>query len=188
MLATVILSLFLSAVPASGDAPLVEWQELVVPGVCTLRVAVPQGWNAVLGSPAPGAVHVRLAPEDGPRAEVLITGLARTSDGALESNGDIKRATREMGEQMLAEAVEKKVVLERLDGRAGSGFFYSLTDQRGSLPEGAYRCMTQGIMAVGPLRLAVTVHAGEADSAAKAAAFDLLRTAECTPEPPASHE
>jgi hypothetical protein len=179
MLATVVLSLCLSAGAAHGEAPLVEWQELVVPGVCTLRVAVPQGWSAVLRSPAPGAVHVRLAPESGPRAEVLITGLARSSDGALKSTRDIKRATREMGEQMLADAVEKKVELERLDGRAGSGFFYSLTDKRASLPEGAYRRMTQGIMAVGPLRLAVTVHADEADSAAKAAAFDLLRTAEC---------
>jgi hypothetical protein len=179
--AVLLLSVLAAADPA--QTPLVEWRELAVPGVCMLRIAVPQGWEAEFRSPAPGAVNLRLAPQGGSRGEILITGLAPRGDASLRSTGDIKRAARRMGEEMLGDSVEKRVELERLNGADGSGFFYSLTDKRSPLPEGHFRHMTQGIMAVGPLRLAVTVLAESADSAAKAAAFELMRTAECSPPP-----
>jgi hypothetical protein len=181
----VVMSLLLvMAAPVAGQTPLVEWQELAIPDVCTLRIAVPQGWSAELRSPLEGAVHVRITPSGAPAAEVLITGLAAGPDGALKGTGDIKRAAREMGEELLSGSVEGKLVLERVDGVEGAGFFYSLTDKRPSLPEGGFRHMTQGIMAVGPLRLAVTVLAESPASPAKAMAFDLLRTAQCEAAPP----
>jgi len=184
MLTMAVLSLAVVGGAAAAETPLVEWQELVVPGVCTLRVAVPQGWDAVLRSPLEGAVNVRLSPADGSHAEVLITGLVPKGDGSLASAGDLKRTARAMGEQMLSGAVEKRLELERVEGTDGSGFFYSLTDRRTPLPEGEYRHLVQGIMAVGPLRFAVTVLADGPDSAAKATALELMRTAECTaPEP-----
>ncbi len=184
MLTAAMLSLAVLGGAPSAEKPLVEWQELVVPGVCTLRIAVPQGWNAVLRTPLEGTVHIRLSPADGSHAEVLITGLVPKGDGSLASAGDLKRTARAMGEQMLAGAVEKKLDLERVDGTDGSGFFYSLTDKRPALPEGEYRHMVQGIMAVGPLRLAVTVLTDGPDPAAKATAFELMRTAECAAAEP----
>ena len=184
MFAVVIPLFLVTAAPVAAQTALVEWQELAIPSVCTLRIAVPQGWSAELHSPLEGAVHVRITPNGAPTAEVLITGLAAVGDRALKGAGDIKRAAREMGEEMLPGSVERKLVLERVDGVDGTGFLYSLTDKRPSLPEGGFRHMTQGIMAVGPLRLAVTVLAESPASPAKAMAFDLLRTAECEVAPP----
>ena len=66
-----------------------------------------------------------------------------------------------------------------MDGTDGSGFLYTLTDRRTDLPAGEFRVATQGIMAIGRLRLGVTVLANERDSAAAGMTFDLLRTAEC---------
>jgi hypothetical protein len=158
---------------------LVLWHEEVVAGVCTFRFAVPEGWRAEASAPAPGAVSIRLTPLSGPLAKVLLTGTAPAGESALKSTGGIKTATRAMGEALLAGSVEKKLDLHRLDGTDGSGFFYTLTDRRTELPEGESRVMTQGIMAVGSLRLAVTALAQDKDSPAARTAFDLLRTAQC---------
>ncbi|MBZ5588718.1 MAG: hypothetical protein LAO05_09145 [Acidobacteriia bacterium] len=158
---------------------LVEWQEHVISGVCTLRFAVPEGWNADTHTPAPGAVQIRIVPRAGSRAEVLVTGLAPRNDSTLKSTGDIKNTVRTMGEALLSGAVETTINLQRLHGVDGSGFFYSVADKRPDLPEGEYRFMTQGVMAVGPLRLGVTVLADQKSSPAGAMAFELLRTMEC---------
>jgi hypothetical protein len=180
MIAVAVWPLVLLAAPVAAQTPLVEWQEVAIPGVCTLRVAVPHGWSAELRSPLEGTVHLRLTPDAAPPSEVLITGLVPKGDQTLKSTGDIKRAARKMGEEMLPDSTERKIELERVTGVDGSGFFYSLTDKRTSLPEGGFRHMTQGIMAVGPLRVAVTVLDEGPASAAKGMAFDLLRTAQCT--------
>ncbi len=167
---------------ASGTAAaqgLVEWREQAIPGVCTLRFAVPQGWTTDARTPAPGAVDIRLTPAAGPRAEVLLKGSVPAGDAPLRSTGDLKRAARAMGEEMLAGAVERKIELERVDGTDGAGFFYTLTDRRAELPEGEFRVTTQGVMAVGELRLALTVLAPEKGSPAAKMALALLRTAEC---------
>lgn len=178
---TVIAAYLVAALAATGAGAqaLVEWQELVIPGVCSLRIAVPQGWNALLARPAPGAAEVRITPESGTRAEVTMKSLAPEKALAVKSIGAIKAAVRAMGEAALPTSVERKLVLERVDGTDGAGFFYSLTDNRPRPEAIGPRCRTQGIMAVGRLRLAVTVLAGEPDSAARAMALDLLRTAEC---------
>lgn len=172
---------------AAAQSSLVEWREQVIPGVCTLRIATPQGWQARLGVPIQGAVDIRIKPPEGTRGEILISGMVPKGGPPLKSTGDIKATVRTMGEAMLEGSVEKKLALEKLVGTGGSGFFYSLTDKRQQLPAGEYRFMTQGIMAVGPMRLAATVLGDTATSPARVAAFDMLRTAECSPggAPPA---
>ncbi len=164
---------------SAGAEGLVQWHEQVVSGVCTLRYAVPEGWTVEAKTPAPGAVALRLTPIVGHEAKVLVTGLAPRAGSPLASRSEIKRATRAMGEALLSGSTEKRIELRRLDGTDGSGFFYTLTDARTPLPEGEFPVMTQGIMAVGALRLAVTVLAQQKDSAASRMTFDLLRTADC---------
>jgi len=178
----VIACALAAAAVASGWAQgLVEWQENVVSGVGVLRLAVPEGWTAESHAPAPGTVKITLVPRDGAPARVLIIGTASAAEPGLKSTGDIKRAARSMGEAMLPGSMEEKIGLERVDGTDGSGFFYTLTDRRPELPEGEFRVTTQGIMAVGALRLAVTVLSQEKDSPAARVAFAMLRTAECRP-------
>jgi hypothetical protein len=174
----------LAAAFVSGPAAaqgLVEWQEQVITGVCTLRFALPEGWKAQTHVPAPGAVQIRIVPDAGSRAEVLVTGLAPKDDSSLKSTGDIKRSAKAMGEAMLSGAAERKIELQKVEGTDGSGFFYTLTDKRSDLPDGEFRVTTQGVMAVGRLRLGVTVLANEKNSTAVAMTFSLLRTAECAP-------
>jgi hypothetical protein len=172
---------------AAAQSSLVEWREQVIPGVCTLRIAAPQGWEVRMGVPVAGAVDIRIKPPEGARGEILISGMVPKGGPALKSNGDIKATVRTMGQAMLEGSLEKKVAIEKVSGSGGNGFFYSLTDKRQELPAGEFRFMTQGIMAVGPLRLATTVLGDAAASPARTAAFDLLRTAECSPgsAPPA---
>lgn len=176
-----VLTVFMAASLAGAGADaqgLVEWQDLVLPGACTLRIAVPQGWNARMERTAACLGEIEITPESGPRAVVTMTQIAVTPGLPMRSTGEVKAAVRRMGEAALATSVEKDLVLERVDGTDGAGFFYSLTDRRETPAFGA-RHLTQGIMEVGPLRLAVTVLANEPASAARAAALDLLRTAGC---------
>lgn len=177
-----VIAVFLAAALTGnsvGAQALVEWQELVIPGACTLRIAVPQGWTARIERPAAGGAEIRITPESGTRAEATMKSLAPEKALTVKRTGEIKAAVRTMGEAALPTSVEKKLVLERVDGTDGAGFFYSLTDNRRQPEAAVPRYLTQGIMAVGPLRLGVTVLAEEPDSAARAMAFDLLRTAEC---------
>ena len=164
---------------SSAAQGLVEWHEQVISGVCTLRFAVPEGWSVETHAPAPGAVQILIVPQAGPRSEVLMTGLAPRNDSSLEGTSNIKKTVRMMGEALLSGAVEKKIELQRLNGADGAGFFYTLTDKLQQLPEGEHRFTTQGVMAIGPLRLAVTVLADGKSSPASTMAFDMLRTAEC---------
>jgi hypothetical protein len=177
-LATVLLGAI-----AAGQSPLVEWHEQVIPGTCMLRFAVPGGWDVQARSPSVGVVSLTLQPEAGLRAKVLISGTAEKGSSELKSTSDIKRAVKMMGEALLSGTVEKRLELVRVDGRSGAGFFYSLTDKRTELPEGEFRHMTQGIMAVGSMRLAVTVLADQPGSPARQMTLDLLRTADCEPLP-----
>ena len=179
---TVAIASALTAALACGTAAaqgLVEWHEQVISGVCTLRFAVPEGWNVETHTQAPGAVQIKIVPEAGPPAEVLMTGMAPKGGSGLRSTSEIKRAAKAMGEALLPGSVERKIELEHVAGADGSGFFYTLTDKASELPEGEFRVTTQGIMAIGELRLAVTVLAQEKGSAASTMAFSLLRTAEC---------
>ena len=121
----------------AGAQALVEWQELVMPGVCTLRVAVPQGWNARLGRSATGGAEVRITPESGPPAEVSVKSLAPEKAPAVKRTGrDQGRGQDDGRGGVCATSVEKRVVLERVDGTDGAGFFYSLTDNRPSSRRG----------------------------------------------------
>jgi hypothetical protein len=177
-LATILLSAI-----AVGQSALVEWHEQVVPGACTLRFAVPQGWDVEARSRMAGAVDLKLQPGSGPRARVLVTGTVQKGPSELKSTSDIKRAVKTMGDALLPGSVEKHLDLVKVEGRSGSGFLYSLTDKRADLPEGEFRRMTQGIMPIGPLRVAVTVLSDEPDSAAQKMTLELLRTADCEPSP-----
>jgi hypothetical protein len=186
MMATVAVRILAAALlgwTAAARAALVEWHEQVVPGACTLRFAVAQGWDVQAHSPMQGAVNLDLQPLSGPHAKVRITGTVQKGASELMSTSEIKRAVKTMGEALLAGSVEKRLELTRVDGRSGSGFFYSLADKRAELPEGEFRHMTQGIMAVGSMRLAVTVLSDQPESAAQKMALDLLRTADCEPPP-----
>ena len=183
MIKVSFLATFLMSAIAAGQSALVEWHEQVVPGAGTLRFAVPQGWDVQAHSAMQGAVDLNLGPASGPRAKVLVTGTVQKGASELKSTSDIKRAVKAMGEALLSGSVEKRLELTRLDGRSGAGFFYSLTDKRTELPEGEFRHMTQGIVAIGPLRLAFTVLSDQPDSAAQKVTLDLLRTADCEPSP-----
>ena len=174
-----VVALVVAAAATGAAEGLVEWQEQAVSGVCALRYALPEGWKAEASSPARGSVQIRIVPASGSGAAVLIAGFAPLDDPSLRSTGDIKKRAKAMGEAALSGAVEKRIELRRVDGTDGSGFFYTLTDRRTDLPAGEFRVVTQGIMAVGRLRLGVTVLANEKDSAAAGMTFDLLRTAEC---------
>ena len=174
-----VVALVVAAAATGAAQGLVEWQDQVVSGVCTLRYALPEGWKAEANFPARGALQIRIVPVSGSGAAVLIGGLAPLDDPSLRSTGDIKKRAKAMGEAALSGAVEKRIELRRVDGTDGSGFFYTVTDRRPDLADGEFRVTTQGIMAIGRLRLGVTVLANERDSAAAGMTFDLLRTAEC---------
>jgi hypothetical protein len=53
-----------------------------------------------------------------------MTEIPGTQGPRIKSTREIKAAVRTMGETLLLTSVEKKLVLERVDGTGGAGFFY----------------------------------------------------------------
>ena len=83
---------------------------------------------------------------------------------------------------MLPTAVEEELVLEKIQGRSGAGYFFSATDKslvgEGQEPKpGDYEYATQGILGVGDLLLSFTFLTHQQDSEAMRDALSMLREA-----------
>jgi hypothetical protein len=181
----VTTSLFLLAVllrtlqdPAPGTGPPEVPFEVTVGQHHRLVLRVPEPWRPSASRPAEGLVEIRITPSAPQDFTLLLTALEPETDsaGRLDEDG-IKRLVTRLGTAMLEGAVETELRLLRVEGGAGVGYFYLLTDKQEALPQGEYRHICQGIMAVGPLRLSVTLLTHEPSEELLRAFFRLLEGA-----------
>ena len=123
-----------------------------------LVLLVPEPWHATASDPVNGAVTIRVTSKGSQDFILLLTALEpdKASAKLLDEEG-IKLLVTMQGAEMLPTAVETELKLLRVEGGAGVGYFYVLTDRREVLPEGEYRYVCQGVMAVGRLSLSVTL-------------------------------
>ena len=161
--------------PAPGSGPPEVPFEVNVSRHHRLVLLVPEAWQPSANTLAEGVVEIRINPKGSQDFTLLLTALEPESGSAerLDEEG-IKRLVTRLGTAMLHGAVETELELRRVEGTAGVGHFYLLTDKQEHLPTGEYRYICQGIMAVGALRLSVTLLTNEPGEELLRAFFRLL--------------
>jgi len=142
-----------------------------------LRLAVPQGWSEqVARRDALTPPTIGYGPEAGPPFQVLLTPLWQMSLGpALPAPGEIRKHVASAAERVKAQAIEKSIPVLELKGREGSGYYFRATD-RAPQP-GQYMYLTQGMLALGELRIGFTILTNDGHQTAAAAALEMLRGA-----------
>jgi hypothetical protein len=130
----------------------------------SVTMDVPQGWidEVGLGKEA-SAPTIEFSPEEkGGSSKVMVTPILIQEGGPDFRDPElIRMLLEEMGEKVLSNAVEKEISLNPIQGNAGSGFHYTITDKRPQLPPGEYRYMTQGGINVDGLLVMFTVFTNE---------------------------
>jgi len=180
------LSAAMLAAVASAQPRSPEWHEQVLEGVCTLRLAVPQGWIAKITAPKKESADIRITSADGSRGGVLFKALPVESTTGLQDEENIRQRVQAGCEKLLESAVEKRVDLVKIKGTAGVGFLCSVTNANPKPPRNSPRYLTLGYMAIGRVRLNVAVMADMPESPSIEIARAMLRTAQCVPPAPVS--
>jgi hypothetical protein len=157
--------------PRSTHFPLGEHGDLVL--------NVPSGWRLQSAKPAtsvPSALIRMRAPSG---EMVMLTAVPDSrADKRVALADTLKARTAQAGKEMLGSSQETELRLEELTGRQGSGSYYTLTDKSlvgvETLPEGEYRTMTQGALAIGDLALVFTILTNDKSAPVRMEALRML--------------
>lgn len=133
---------------AESEAPSISIQ---VPGGDKLSASVPAGWKSSLDRP-PAGIPPTLD-LTGPGGTLLkITFLANPQARAIKSE-DLDALLTQGSEQYIANSVEKRVTLTRINSKSGPGVYSVFTDSRlagvTAPAPGEFRNVTSGVLAVG---------------------------------------
>lgn len=143
----------------------------------TLQLSVPRIWNDQLepakkkGAPA----AIILTSDTGKDFNLRITPLWSTLATPEDDINTMRRAMAAAAEDAKTVSVESDVALQSLEGTAGSGYYFSVTD-RAPKP-GEFKFMTQGMLQVGKLVLGFTILSNEGAEPSVAQALTVLKTA-----------
>lgn len=111
------------------------------------------------------------------KSKVMVSPIPLEKGSELSKPGMLRKMVEEEGGKLLSNAVEKKLALKELRGKAGAGFHYTLTDKTPQLTPGEYRYMTQGGLIAGDLLLMFTILTNEKGSPVVAESIEMLRSA-----------
>ena len=146
-----------------------------------LELSVPRTWNDQLepakkkGAPP----SIIFSSDAGTDFNVRITPLWSTSSTPEPDINAIRRAMTVAAEDAKSVSVESDIALQPIEGTAGSGYYFNVTD-RAPKP-GEFKFMTQGMLQVGKLVLGFTILSNDAADAAVAQAITVLKTAHFAP-------
>ena len=142
-----------------------------------LVVRVPAEWQQRIAKPSTkGPRAVSFGPKNGAAFEVLVTP-ARARD-ANRSFEQLKPSVLALAEAAGKQAREESLVLVELIGPQARGYYFKATDR--APKRGEYKYLTQGVIAVGELRVGFTILTNEGQEEVVNAAFSLLRNARFT--------
>jgi hypothetical protein len=145
-----------------------------LPGHGSLEVKVPSSWRDDIRQPRgtlPPTITLR---PTGNRLELLITPLwSPTNEKGFSSLPQVHQMIDHDWQEVLSSAVEKRQVLEHLDGEEAHGYFFMVTDK--APKPGEYEYMIRACVGVGDLALSVTILTHDKDSDAVQAALSALR-------------
>jgi hypothetical protein len=168
--------------PAPAAAPATAERRIEVPRQGAVVLSLPPAWKVTVEESKPGGPPTtRLAPPDGAAFLALLTPLWDAARPDAPASPDLAQRFAELGRRKMAEtAAETEIALEELVGPAARGYWFEVTDRKLSgveeVPEGEWRHVMQGAVAVGRVVLTFTL-LDDADGPQRAALLDALRGA-----------
>ncbi len=158
-------------------------REYPVPGHDLLVLEIPELWNVTYYEPAVRQAPIIIFyPREKPHAfQLTISPL--WDDGFLRDVTDpvfIKEYLEAVGTEILAYSDEQNLVLVPLTGKAGSGYYFQLSD--GSAPQEEYKFLMQGALAIDEILLVFSYFSNEAND--KTSETILNYGTRCNTEPP----
>lgn len=139
----------------------------------TLVLSSPRAWAQQTGQTPP---TIRFYNSKGPQFVVLITAVwSPTQDSLFNSSAKVRALVEEAAVKLSPQAVECAIPINEIQGTAGRGYYFSVTDKDPGPNE--YKYLTQGALAVEDLLLTFIVLTNEADSTIVNDALDVLRSA-----------
>jgi hypothetical protein len=128
-----------------------------LPGHGAIQLKVPTSWQAQLRQPAEGfPPTIVFTPATGTSFRILLTPMFAVRAGmVMPTPLDVKRNVAMAAEDAKSKAVEKNISINKLQGAAVIGYYFSATD-RAPKP-GEYKYLTQGMLQVGELAPMFTI-------------------------------
>ena len=140
-----------------------------------LQLNLEKEWQDVLKpSPMNLTPTVEISPLSGEDFRFMLTVLVPSKKELFEGAA-LKSAVERMSEPSVAQSIEKRAEVKRINGDRNEGYYFSLTDPA-SAP-GEYKCMTQGLIRVGDLLISFTILSNDATQKVREAALEILRSA-----------
>ncbi len=137
-----------------------------------LLLPVPQGWIEQVERAAPGAPPKIFFGTRTPPAFLVTLNTALTGAPA---DAALRAQAAAMLDAARPQARELDIELQRLHGRAGTGFYFDATDIAPA--PGSFEFLTRGVLQVGPLTVEFTVLSNEQRARIVGQALDLLERA-----------
>ncbi len=160
-----------------------EERRFSLPGHGTLQLQVPSGWKDEIRRPSQGLPPtVVFSPKAGTPFMILLTPLwARGPDRPLPGAAAMRDSVQRQMQQVKPHAVESDIPVQELRGNSGVGYYFAATD-RAPKP-GEYKYMTQGQLALDPLRVTFTILTNDGQRQVVTDALAMLAGASHTAEP-----
>jgi hypothetical protein len=138
---------------------------------------VPAGWQDRVkssGQDAPPAIE--FFQSGGAPFVVTVMPMWQTRPQApLPSKAELRKRVQYAGEGMLPFALEKDIKVLELKGAAGSGYYFSVTDN--ALKPGGFKFLTQGATRIGTLVVRFTVLTNDGQEQIARDALEMVKSA-----------
>lgn len=151
-----------------------------IPNHCTLELSPKKSWTAEIQRPDDNMPPTIVINNGSVRSfEVLITvGWAELARPGFDKPKELYSHMVEIKDKVTPQAKEKNIVLEKLAGTTGTGYYFSATDKKPK--PGEFKCMTQSQLPVGNLLLVFTIFHNEMNSTVKNEILDMLANSKCS--------
>ncbi len=167
---------FLTGAAAAQNQGISE-RRYVLPDHGTFVVQVPRGWKSRLNQP-PNRLPptIVFGPAAGRPFQMLITPMwAAALNRPPQSGESIRAQVEKAAQNAKAQAVESEIPILEIQGRSGSGFYFSATDRA---PEpGEYKYVTQGILLVSELTVPFTILTNDGQERIVRQGLELIKSA-----------
>jgi len=178
LLATVVAIGLTTSFAATSQTP--STRTYTTPNHGRLELVVPKAWKDSISQP-PGDLPptITFSPAQGSNFKFLVTPVwSVTSEHSFNSSEKIRALLESRGQKLLAQAVEKRVVLNELKGPTTAGYFFTLTDRSyDSTNSDDYKYATQGAIAAGNLLVTFTFLTNKKDAPELQRALEVLKSA-----------
>jgi hypothetical protein len=148
-----------------------------LPDRSVIQLEVPGSWkDEVRQSRKNLPPTIIFRPPTGSSFMVLVTPIWPRKTGSPPASPEkIRQLVYQAAEHVKPQVVEKTIKVEKLQGPAGMGYFFSVTD-RAPKP-GEYKFMTQGIIRIGEVLTTFTILTNQGQASVVADALEMLKQA-----------